>query len=140
MAEEAPDALADALNAMNRANLRGFATADQWTDLVNEYFVYAEEEEGHEEEEGGETEPPEPEEDPPDPVEDEDEPLIITDPVEKILQDEWDKCENSSKYLDPLGHRLPIENAFFFVLLLKSNQMNLKLACNIAYHFWEHFA
>ena len=36
----------------------------------------------------------EPEEDPPDPVEDEDEPLIITDPVEKILQDEWDMCEN----------------------------------------------
>ena len=53
--------------------------------------MYAEEEEGHEEEEGGETEP---EEDPPDPVEDEDEPLIITDPVEKILQDEWDMCEN----------------------------------------------
>ena len=88
MAEEAPDALADALKAINRANLRGLATADQWTDLVNEYFVYVEEEEGHEEEEGGETEPPEPEEDPPDPVEDEDEPLIITDPVEKILQDE----------------------------------------------------
>ena len=82
MAEEEPDALADALNAINRANLWGLATADQWTDLVNEYFVYAEEEEG------GEAEPPEPEEDPPDPVEDEDEPLIITDPVEKILQDE----------------------------------------------------
>ena len=86
MTEEAPDALADALNAINRANLRGLATADQWTDLVNEY--YAEEEEGHEEEEGGETEPPEPKQDPPDPVEDEDEPLIITDPIEKILQDE----------------------------------------------------
>ena len=55
MAEEAPDALADALNDINRANLRGLATADQWTDLVNDYFVYAEEEEGHEEEEGGET-------------------------------------------------------------------------------------
>ena len=68
MAEEEPAALADALNAINRANLRGLATADQWTDLVNEYFVYAEEEEGHEEEEGGETEPLEPEEDPPDPV------------------------------------------------------------------------
>ena len=94
MAEEEPGALADALNAINRVNLRGLATADQWTDLVNEYFVYAEEEEGHEEEEGGETEPPEPEEDPPDPVEDEDEPLTITDPVEKILQDEWDMCEN----------------------------------------------
>ena len=94
MAEEEPAALADALNAINRANLRGLATADHWTDLVNEYFVYAEEEEGHEEEEVGETEPPEPEEDPPDPVEDEDEPLIITDPVEKILQDEWDMCEN----------------------------------------------
>ena len=65
----------------NWTNLRGLATADQWTDLVNEYFVYAEEEEGHEEELGRETEPPEPEEDPPDPVEDEDEPLIITDPV-----------------------------------------------------------
>ena len=49
MAEEEPGALADALNAINRANLRGLATADQWTDLVNEYFVYAEEEEGHEE-------------------------------------------------------------------------------------------
>ena len=94
MAEEEPGALADALNAINRANLRGLATADQWTDLVNEYFVYAEEEEGHEEEEGGETEPPKPKEDPQDPVEDEDEPLIITDPVEKILQDEWDMCEN----------------------------------------------
>ena len=90
MAEEQPDALADALNAINRANLRGLATADQWEDLVNEYFVYAEEEEGHEEEGGGETEPPEPEEDTTDPVEDEDEPLIITDPMEKILQDEWD--------------------------------------------------
>ena len=55
MAEEAPDALADALNDINRANLRGLATADQWADLVNDYFVYAEEEEGHEEEEGGET-------------------------------------------------------------------------------------
>ena len=94
MAEEEPDTLADALNAINMANLRGLATADQWTDLVNEYFVYAKVEEGHEEEEGGETEPPEPpeppepEEDPPDPVEDADEPLIITDPVEKILQDE----------------------------------------------------
>ena len=38
--------------------------------------------------------PPEPEEDPPDPVEDEVEPLIISDPMEKILQDKWDKCEN----------------------------------------------
>ena len=93
MAEEEPGALADALNAINRANLRGLATADQWTDLVNEYFVYAEEE-GREEEEGGETEPPEPEEDAPDPVEDEDEPQIITDPTEKILHDKWDMCEN----------------------------------------------
>ena len=79
-------------SAINRANLRGLSTTERWTDLVNEYFVYAEEEEGHKEEEGGETEPPKPEDDPPDPVEDEDEPLIITDPVEKILQDEWDKC------------------------------------------------
>ena len=127
MAEEEPGALADALKAINRANLRGPATADQWTDLVNEYFVYAEEEEGHEEEEGGETEPPEPEEDPPDPAEDEDEPLIITDPVEKILQDEWDMCE----YLDPRGHRLPIENAFFLsVAKIESN--HLKMACKIA--------
>ena len=119
MAKEEPGALADALNAINRANLRGLATADQWTDLVNEYFVYAEEEEGHEEEEGGETEPPEPEEDPPDPVEDEDEPLIITDPVEKILPD---KLETSCKYLDPRGHRLPIENAFFLsVAKIESN-------------------
>ena len=53
MAEEEPDALADTLNAINRVNLRGLATADQWTNLVNEYFVYAEEEGGHEEEEGG---------------------------------------------------------------------------------------
>ena len=90
MAEDAPDALADALNAINRANLRGFATADQWTYLVNEYFVYAEEE-GYEEEEHGEPEPPEAEENPQDPVEDVEEPLIITDPMEKILQDE---CEN----------------------------------------------
>ena len=45
MAEEEPGALADALNAIKRANLRGLATADQWTDLVNEYFVYAEEQE-----------------------------------------------------------------------------------------------
>ena len=111
MAEAEPDALADARNAINRANLRGLATADQWTDLVNEYFVYVEEEEGHEEKEGGETEPPEPEEDSPDPVEDEDEPLIITDPMEKILQD---MCEN--------GHRLPIENAFFLsVAKIESN-------------------
>ena len=49
---------------------------------------------GRTEEEGGETEPPEPKEDPPDQEEDEDEPLIITDPVEKILQDECDMCEN----------------------------------------------
>ena len=55
--------------------------------------MYAKEEEGHEEEEHGETEPPEPEEELQDPVEDEDEPLIITDPVEKILQDKWDKCK-----------------------------------------------
>ena len=94
MAEDAPDALADALIGINRANLRGPATADQWTDLVNEYFVYAEEEEGHEEEKHGEPEPPEPEEDPPAPVEDKDEPLIITDSLEKNLQDEWDMCEN----------------------------------------------
>ena len=91
MAEETEDALADALN---RANLKGLATADQWTELVNEYFVYAEDEEGHKEEQQGETEPPEPEEEPQDPVEDEDEPLIITDPMEKILQEEWDKCEH----------------------------------------------
>ena len=63
-------------------------------DLVDEYFVYAEEEEGHEEEEHGEPETPEAKENPQDPVEDEDEPLIIIDPVEKILQDEWDQCEN----------------------------------------------
>ena len=86
MPEDARDTLADALNAINRANLRGLATPDQWTDFVNEYFVYAEEEEGHEEEEHGKPEPPAAEEDPQDPVEDEDEPLIITDPMEKILQ------------------------------------------------------
>ena len=57
MAEEAEDALADALNTINRAKLKGLAIADQWTELVNEYFVYAEDEEGHEEEEHGETEP-----------------------------------------------------------------------------------
>ena len=85
--------------------------------------MYAEEEEGHEEEEGGETEPPEPEEDPLDPVEDEDEPLIITDPVEKILQDNGTSTKTSCKYLDPRGHRLPIENAFFWsVAKIKSNQ------------------
>ena len=56
--------------------------------------MYAEDEEGHTEEEHGETEPPEPEEEPQDPVEDEDELLIITDPVENILQEEWDECEN----------------------------------------------
>ena len=70
LVQEAPDALADALNVINRGNLRGLTTANQWTDLVNEYFVYAEEEEGNKEEEGGETEPPESKEDPPDPVED----------------------------------------------------------------------
>ena len=95
MAEDAPDAPADALNAINKANSRGPATADQWTDLVNEYLVYdEEEEEGHKEEKHGEPEPPEAEEDPQDPVEDKDEPLIITDPLEKNLQDEWDQCEN----------------------------------------------
>ena len=56
--------------------------------------MYAEDEESHEEEEHGETEPPEPEEEPQDPVDDEDEPLIITNPMEKILQEELDKCEN----------------------------------------------
>ena len=94
MAEDALDALADALNAINRANWRGLATADQWTDLVDEYFVYAEEEEGQAEEEQGEPETPEAKENPQDPVEDDDEPLIITVPLEKILQDEWDQCEN----------------------------------------------
>ena len=59
MAEDTPDALADALNAINRANLRGLTTANHWTDLANEYIVYALEEEGHEEEEHGEPEPPE---------------------------------------------------------------------------------
>ena len=93
MAEEAKDALAVALNTVNRANLKGLATADQWTELVNEYLVYVEDEEGLEEQEHGETEPPEPEEEPQDPVEDEDELLIITDTIEKILQEEWDKCE-----------------------------------------------
>ena len=94
MAEDAPDVLANAINAMNRANLRGLATADQWTDLVNEYFVYAEEEEGHKEEKHRKPEPPEADKDPQDPVEDKDEPLIITDSLEKNLQDEWDQCEN----------------------------------------------
>ena len=46
-------------------------------------------EEGHEEEEQGETEP---EEEQQDPLEDEDEPLIIINPVEKILLEEWDRC------------------------------------------------
>ena len=46
---EAQDALALALNTINRVNLKGLATADQWTELVNEYFLYAEDEEGHEE-------------------------------------------------------------------------------------------
>ena len=55
MAQEADDALANALNTINRANLKGLATADQWTKLVNEYFVYTKGEEGHEEEERGET-------------------------------------------------------------------------------------
>ena len=50
--------------------------------------------EGHEKEEHGDTEPPGPVEGPQDPVEDDDEPLIITDPVEKILQDVWDKRNN----------------------------------------------
>ena len=94
MSEDAPDVLANAINAMNRANLRGLATADQWTDLVNEYFVYAEEEEGHKEEKHRKPEPPEADEDPQDPVEYKDEPLIITDSLEKNLQDEWDQCEN----------------------------------------------
>ena len=45
--------------------------------------------------------------------------------------------KTSSKYLDPSGHRLPID---FFCLLLKSNQITLKMACNIALHFREHSA
>ena len=47
--------------------------------------MYAKDEEGQQDEE--------PEEEPQDPVEDEDKPLSITYPVEKILQDEWDKCK-----------------------------------------------
>ena len=78
---------------------------DQWTKLVNEYCVYPKDEEGHEEEEHGETEPPEQEEEPKDPVEDKDEPLIITYPGEKILQEEWDKCEKlMCKYPDQRSH------------------------------------
>ena len=53
--------------------------------------MYAEDEESHKEEEHGENEP---EEEAQDPVDDEDEPLIFTNPMEKILQEEWDKCEN----------------------------------------------
>ena len=77
--------------------------------------MYAEEEEGHEEEEGGETEPPEPKEDPLDPVEDKDEPLIITDPVEKILQDEWDMCENFIEVPRPKRSPTSDRKCFFFV-------------------------
>ena len=50
--------------------------------------MYAEDEEGDEEEEHGETEPPESGEKPQDPVGYVDELLIITNPVEKILQEE----------------------------------------------------
>ena len=98
MAEDAQDALADALNTINRAYLRGLATTDQWTDLVNEYFVYAEAEEGHEEEEHGEHEPPEAEEDPQDPVEDED------DLVRRSYMTNVTSAKTLCKYLDPRGH------------------------------------
>ena len=43
MAEEAKDALADALNTINRVNLKNLATADKWIKFVKEYFVYDEE-------------------------------------------------------------------------------------------------
>ena len=136
MAEEAKDALADVLDTINRTILKGLATADQWTKLVNEYFVYAEDEEGHEEEEHAETEPPETEEEQQDPVEDEEEPLIIMIPWKRSYRRNGTSEKTLCKYPDQSGYR----HLAFCLPVAEIELYQCKLVCNSDKAFWEHSA
>ena len=84
MATDRAQALADALNNISRANLHGMAAEVQWRNLVDEYFLYEEEVEEVEEQSEEEEEP----------LGDVADSLVVTDPTEEILKDEWTCCEN----------------------------------------------
>ena len=94
MATDRAQALADALNNISRANLHDMAAEVQWQNLVDEYFLYEEEvEEGlGDKEEVEEVEEQSEEEE--EPLGDVVDSLVVTDPTEEILQDEWVHCEN----------------------------------------------
>ena len=92
-AQDRAQALADALNNINRANLHGVAGEAQWRNLVDEYFLY----EADEEEAVPMEQPPEPpsddSEEEEEPSEEAADPLVVTDPMDEIMREEWSRCE-----------------------------------------------
>lgn len=94
---EGSETVADALNAINRANLRGVAGTETWRELVEDYFVLREDDEPEEIIEDGPSdivEPPDilPEEEEED--EDRDEDLLSIDPMVEIADEEQKRCRN----------------------------------------------
>lgn len=90
---ERDDTIADALNSIQRANLRGVATTDIWRELVEDYFVLREEDESEGSIDDG---PPDDFETPGSEEDDgeQDAELIIIDPMVKIADEEEERCRN----------------------------------------------
>ena len=93
MEGEREEAVAAALNAINKANLGGVVEEGAWRTLVDEYFLFAEDELETPDQDLSSEEGIDEPQDSLEPEDDEDEPLVITDPSEQILKDEREQCE-----------------------------------------------
>lgn len=90
-----PQAVSDAINAITRANLAGAVTdRQQLRDLVNDYFLFDDQDDRNSDKDSDTDEENIPLEDTVESDEDEDPPLLQADPIEQVLDDEKKRCEN----------------------------------------------